>query len=199
MLEKVSRIRTDCAVDLGGNVIPDTDLERSPMSLVHEEAAGEELRAEGDHRHGIIVVRHTDSSAISPSLLRCFCSHAGSACRSPQVGPTFGSTRFSTGASGNTSRKAAIISCWAMVPMRSTDFSIVRHQHYGFVDLIDHVHRGLGRYRSDDVRQGWISGLDEQAGHHHPTKGGLRIGKPLKERQLGEPINERLEWDRDGQ
>ena len=66
-------------------------------------------------------------------------------------------------------------------------------------DLIDHVHRGLGRYRSDDVRQGWISGLDEQAGHHHPTKGGLRIGKPLKERQLGEPINERLEWDRDGQ
>ena len=29
--------------------------------------------------------------------------------------------------------------------------------------------------------------------------GGLRIGKPLKERQVGEPIDERLEWDRDGQ
>ena len=66
-------------------------------------------------------------------------------------------------------------------------------------DLIDHVHQVLGRYRADDVRQGWISGLDEQAGQHHPTKGGLRIGKPLKERQRGEPIDERLEWDRDGQ
>ena len=66
-------------------------------------------------------------------------------------------------------------------------------------DLIDQVHQVLGRYRGDDVRQGWISGLDEQAGQHHPTKGGLRIGKPLKERQPGEPIDERLEWDRDGQ
>ena len=28
--------------------------------------------------------------------------------------------------------------------------------------LIDHVHRVLGRYRADDVRRGWISGLDEQ-------------------------------------
>jgi hypothetical protein len=66
-------------------------------------------------------------------------------------------------------------------------------------DLIDQVHQVLGRYRSDDVRQGWISGLDEQTGQQHPTKGGLRIGKPLKERQLGEPIDEQLEWDRDGQ
>ena len=66
-------------------------------------------------------------------------------------------------------------------------------------DLIDQVHQVLGRYRGDDVRQGWISGLDEQSGQQHPTKGGLRIGKPLKERQLGEPIDERLEWDRDGQ
>jgi hypothetical protein len=66
-------------------------------------------------------------------------------------------------------------------------------------DLIDQVHEVLGRYRTDDVRQGWISGLDKQAGHQHPTKGGLRIGKPLRERQLGEPIDERLEWDRDGQ
>ena len=65
--------------------------------------------------------------------------------------------------------------------------------------LIDHVHQVLGRYHADDVRRGWISGLDEQAGQHYPTKGGLRIGKPLKERQRGEPIDERLEWDRDGQ
>ena len=65
--------------------------------------------------------------------------------------------------------------------------------------LIDQVHQVLGRYRGDDVRQGWISGLDEEAGQRHPTRGGLRIGKPLKERQRGEPIDERLEWDRDGQ
>ena len=39
----------------------------------------------------------------------------------------------------------------------------------------------------------------KQTGRQHPTKGGLRIGKPLTERQLGEPIDERLEWDRDGQ
>ncbi len=66
-------------------------------------------------------------------------------------------------------------------------------------NLIDQVHQVLGRYRADDVRRGWISRLDEQAGQHHPTKGGLRIGKPLKERQPGEPADERLEWDRDGQ
>ncbi len=66
-------------------------------------------------------------------------------------------------------------------------------------DLIDQVHQVLGRHRADDVRQGWISGLNEQAGQHHPTKGGLRIGKPLRERDPGEPPDERLEWDRDGQ
>jgi hypothetical protein len=65
--------------------------------------------------------------------------------------------------------------------------------------LINQVHQVLGRYRPDDVRQGWISGLDEQLGQRHPTKGGLRIGKPRKERQPDEPIDERLEWDRDGQ
>ena len=65
--------------------------------------------------------------------------------------------------------------------------------------LIDQVHRVLGRYRDDDSRSGWISGLDEQSGHRHPTAGGLRIGKPLKERQPGEPLDEQLEWDRDGQ
>jgi hypothetical protein len=66
-------------------------------------------------------------------------------------------------------------------------------------DLIEQVHQVLGRYRRDDVRQGWISSLDEETGQRHATRGGLRIGKPLKERQLGEPIDERLEWDRDGQ
>jgi hypothetical protein len=37
-------------------------------------------------------------------------------------------------------------------------------------DLIDQVHQVLGHYRLDDVRQGWISGLDEQLGQRHPTK-----------------------------
>jgi hypothetical protein len=66
-------------------------------------------------------------------------------------------------------------------------------------DLIDRVHHVLARYRGDDDRQGWISGLDERAGRRHPTTGGLRIGKPLRERRPSEPVDERLEWDRDGQ
>ena len=65
--------------------------------------------------------------------------------------------------------------------------------------LIHHVHHVLGRHRSDDARQGWISGLSEADGEAHPTLGGLRIGKPLPERPPDEPVDERLEWDRDGQ
>jgi hypothetical protein len=67
------------------------------------------------------------------------------------------------------------------------------------IRLIDQVHGTLGRHRQDDARVGWISGLDEEAGRRHPTAGGLRIGKRLGERPAGEPINEREEWDRDGQ
>jgi hypothetical protein len=66
-------------------------------------------------------------------------------------------------------------------------------------DLIAQVHRVLGRYRDDDKRSGWISGLDERAGAGHPTVGGLRIGKPLRERSMTEAFDEMLEWDRDGQ
>ena len=66
-------------------------------------------------------------------------------------------------------------------------------------ELIDQVHRVLGRFRYDDNRRGWISGLDEQEGRRHPTLGGLRIGKPLKERGADEVLDEQLEWDRDGQ
>ena len=65
--------------------------------------------------------------------------------------------------------------------------------------LIEQVHRVLGRFRHDEGRKGWISGLDEEAGRRHPTLGGLRIGKPLKERGADEIIDERLEWDQDGQ
>ena len=66
-------------------------------------------------------------------------------------------------------------------------------------ELIDQVHGVLGRFRGDDVRSGWISGFNDEIGRRHPTAGGLRIGKPLKEREANEPVDERLEWDRDGQ
>ena len=65
--------------------------------------------------------------------------------------------------------------------------------------LVEQVHHVLGRHREDDPRTGWISGLSAQDGELHPTRGGLRIGKRLAERRPGEPFDERLEWDRDGQ
>ncbi|MBW2467126.1 MAG: hypothetical protein JRF02_07485, partial [Deltaproteobacteria bacterium] len=65
--------------------------------------------------------------------------------------------------------------------------------------LVDQVHEVLGRHRDDDPRSGWISGLAEEDGRLHPTACGLRIGKKLPERQPEEPVDENLEWDRDGQ
>ena len=65
--------------------------------------------------------------------------------------------------------------------------------------LIDAVHHSLGRQRPDAPTSGWLSGLDAEEGERHPTRGGLRIGKPLPERRTDEPFDERLEWDRDGQ
>src|SRR5512140_3515204 len=65
--------------------------------------------------------------------------------------------------------------------------------------LIDRVHHTLGRHRPDDPRTGGISGLSVAEGEAHPTRGGLRIGKPLPERGAREPFDERREWDRDGQ
>ena len=65
--------------------------------------------------------------------------------------------------------------------------------------LIKEVHKYLGRYRPDDDREGWISGLSEKKGQQHPTIGGLRIGKQLPERKDDEDFNHRLEWERDGQ
>jgi hypothetical protein len=65
--------------------------------------------------------------------------------------------------------------------------------------LVDQVHHVLGSYRADDSRTGWISGLSEQEGETHPTRGGLRIGKALPERGVSEPFDEQLEWRRDGQ
>jgi hypothetical protein len=65
--------------------------------------------------------------------------------------------------------------------------------------LVDQVHHTLGRHRDDDCRTGWISGLALQEGELHPTRGGLRIGKSLPEREIIESYNEQREWDRDGQ
>ncbi len=65
--------------------------------------------------------------------------------------------------------------------------------------LVDQVHHVLGRHRTDDRRRGWISGLEERQGELHPTRGGLRIGKELAERAHSAPLDERLEWERDGQ
>jgi len=65
--------------------------------------------------------------------------------------------------------------------------------------LVDQVHHILGRHREDDARSGWISGLNEEEGEKHPTIGGLRIGKTLNERKPGEPHDDQLEWEQDGQ
>ncbi|XP_013410277.1 uncharacterized protein LOC106173635 [Lingula anatina] len=65
--------------------------------------------------------------------------------------------------------------------------------------LVEQVHTYLGKHRPDDARQGWISGLSEEEGRVHPTIGGLRIGKQLPERGAGDPVDDDLEWDRDGQ
>lgn len=65
--------------------------------------------------------------------------------------------------------------------------------------LVDQVHHILGKHREDDSRSGWISGLTGQEAEMHPTIGGLRIGKKLNERKPSDPIDQRLEWDQDGQ
>jgi hypothetical protein len=65
--------------------------------------------------------------------------------------------------------------------------------------LVDQVHHVLGKHRDDDHRSGWISGLEGIEAEKHPTIGGLRIGKKLNERKPYEPMDQRLEWDQDGQ
>ena len=67
------------------------------------------------------------------------------------------------------------------------------------VDLVDQTHHILGRHRQDDPRRGWISGMSDEEGELHPTRGGLRIGKRLNERGPLERPDSRLEWDQDGQ
>lgn len=65
--------------------------------------------------------------------------------------------------------------------------------------LVQQVHLVLGHRRAEDPEGGWLSGLDGDEARLHPTSGGLRIGKQKRERAPDEPVDERLEWDRDGQ
>lgn len=65
--------------------------------------------------------------------------------------------------------------------------------------LIEQVHSILARHRPDDARTGWIGGMDAETARVHPTRGGLRIGKPLGERAADAPFDAELEWERDGQ
>jgi hypothetical protein len=65
--------------------------------------------------------------------------------------------------------------------------------------LVEQTHHTLGRHRADAARSGWLSGLNEAEGEQHPTQGGLRIGKAMPERGPGDRLDERLEWERDGQ
>jgi hypothetical protein len=82
-------------------------------------------------------------------------------------------------------------------------FAVCNYLALGDVDmaerLIEQVHNVLGRHRPDDTRTGWIGGMDEQTAVAHPTKGGLRIGKPLPERASDALPDAELEWERDGQ
>ncbi|MFW9903684.1 MAG: hypothetical protein ACFFFH_05085 [Candidatus Thorarchaeota archaeon] len=61
------------------------------------------------------------------------------------------------------------------------------------LQLVEQVHKTLGQHREDDDRTGWLGSKN------HPTKNGLRIGKPLPERKSYEPFDANLEWERDGQ
>ena len=65
--------------------------------------------------------------------------------------------------------------------------------------LIEMVHETLGSFHPEDSRTGRISGLSGEEAKEKPTAGGLRIGKKRPERRGDQPINERLEWERDGQ
>ena len=67
------------------------------------------------------------------------------------------------------------------------------------LQTVERVHGVLGQYRQGDVRHGWLRGPHGAASAGHPTRAGLRIGKPLPERGPGEHADEELEWERDGQ
>lgn len=65
--------------------------------------------------------------------------------------------------------------------------------------LVEQVHEVLGQHRKNSSYGGWLSGLTGEQARLHPARGGLRIGKPLAERRAGEPADNALEWQQDGQ
>ena len=88
----------------------------------------------------------------------------------------------------------AVQACFALSHLLENDEYLAHARR-----LIESVHEVLGRFRPDDERQGWLSGLPEDEGKKFPTRGGLRIGKDLPERKPGEPVDQMKEWERDGQ
>ena len=107
----------------------------------------------------------------------------------------------STGISGKTSpRRYLWTDAFAVCNFLGLYRTTGNDQYLNFaLELVHQVHHILGRHRANDVQHGWISGLSEVEGERHPTRGGLRIGKTLNERGPDQPVDARLEWDRDGQ
>ena len=109
-------------------------------------------------------------------------------------------TGLEGGANGNIKRRYLWTDAFAV----QTFFGLAKGTgDEGYKDLalklVDQVHSTLGRFREDDRRTGWISGLSEEEGSQHPTINGLRIGKPQPERTPQDQYDEDDEWDRDGQ
>jgi hypothetical protein len=67
------------------------------------------------------------------------------------------------------------------------------------LQLVADVHGALGRQRPGRPDSPWLGHRDDAAAAAHPTAAGLRIGKPLDQRQPGEPSDPQREWDQDGQ
>ena len=112
-----------------------------------------------------------------------------------------GSFLARTGADGfSPARRYLWTDAYALLALVGLHWLTGRQSHLDAAAALAHqVHRELGRFRGDDARSGWISGLDEREGARRPTAGGLRIGKPEPERPPGAAFDEHREWDRDGQ
>lgn len=67
------------------------------------------------------------------------------------------------------------------------------------LSLIARTHEELARYRTGSKAGEWLEGPLGSASSEHPTRAGVRIGKPLPERGPDEAFDSRLEWERDGQ
>lgn len=69
--------------------------------------------------------------------------------------------------------------------------------------LVTQVHDTLGRHRADDPDGGRAGRRLAPADDARPTRGGLRIGKPLPERPRpaagADEEDDEMEWERDGQ